>query len=84
MTFLIHHRLTPEISLLNPQEGSRRLEPLEQQVEDQQKLAKSLNVEYKKTIMDGLTEEAREMSEEGMKAVADMNKVKKTFLHILR
>ena len=69
-------RLQPEIELLNPTEGSRRLEPLEDQAEEQQKRAKSLNVEYKMSVMAELQQEARELEEKGQKAVDDMGKVK--------
>ena len=70
-------RLEPEIDLLNPQEGSRRLEPLEQQVSDHQNLAKSLNVEYKHSLMNDLNEDAQKLDEKGEKAVDEMEKVGK-------
>lgn len=65
-------RLEPEIDLLNPQEGSRRLEPLESQVSDHQNLAKSLNVEYKHNVMKELKDEAQKLDEKGQKAVEEM------------
>ncbi len=68
-------RLQPEIELLNPAEGSRRLEPLEAQVDEKQRRAKSLNVEYKMGIMKDLREQANDMQEKGRKAVDDMTKV---------
>ncbi len=67
-------RLLPEVQLLNPQEGSRRLEPLENQVAEQQRLAKSLNIEYKKSIMDGLKVDAQKLQEKGQDSVDDMNR----------
>ncbi len=66
-------RLQPEIELLNPQEGSRRLEPLEEQAADLQKTAKSLNIGYKMSVMGELKQEAQELQEKGNKAVQDMS-----------
>lgn len=68
-------RLQPEIELLNPAEGLRRLQPLEKQVEEKERQAKSLNVEYKMSKMKEMSEEAKEMQTRGRKAVEDMNKV---------
>lgn len=69
------NRLAPEISLLNPQEGSRRLEPLESQANDQHQLAKSLNVDFKLQLMDEIREEARDQDEKAMKTVTEMDMV---------
>ncbi len=68
-------RLTPEIELLNPEEGSKRLEPLEEQVSDHQQSAKGLNVEYKMNRMKDMKEEAKQLEEKGRKAVTDMSVV---------
>jgi laminin alpha 3/5 len=68
-------RLMPEIELLNPQEGSRRLQPLEAQVAEQQKRVKSLNVDYKLNVMDALSMEATELGGMASEAVTDMGKV---------
>uniref|UniRef100_A0A0K2UE20 Laminin subunit alphalike [Acyrthosiphon pisum] n=1 Tax=Lepeophtheirus salmonis TaxID=72036 RepID=A0A0K2UE20_LEPSM len=54
-------RLQPEIELLNPAEGSRRLEPLEKTLSDHESMAKSLNIDYKESIMNNLKEEANEL-----------------------
>jgi methyl-accepting chemotaxis protein len=69
------NRLVPEVQLLNPQEGSRRLEPLENEVSEQQRLGKSLNIEYKVSIMNDLKTEAEKLQERGQSAVDDMGKV---------
>ncbi len=71
-------RLQPEIELLNPQEGSRRLEPLERQVGEHQQTAKGLNVGYKMNRMKEMKEEARQLQQKGRKAVIDMNKARRT------
>ncbi len=69
-------RLQPEIELLNPQEGSRRLEPLEAQVVEQQQTAKGLNIEYKMNRMKEMKEEARQLQDKGRRAVTDMARVR--------
>lgn len=66
--------LMPEIELLNPLEGSRRLQPLESQVGDQQKRVKSLIVDYKLNMMEGLRVEAKELGVMASEAVDDMSK----------
>jgi len=59
--------LQPEIELLNPAEGSRRLEPLENAAEEAGKTAKSLNVEYKMDLMKEKKAEAKNMQDRGLK-----------------
>ena len=68
-------KLLPEIELLNPQEGSRRLQPLENQIADKAKKVKSLNVEYKLNVMADLSKEAKDLDAEAATAVDDMGKV---------
>ncbi len=68
-------KLMPEIELLNPQEGSRRLQPLESQIADKAKKVKSLNVEYKLGVMDTLSTDATDLEAEATTAVDDMGKV---------
>ena len=68
-------RLMPEIELLNPQEGSRRLAPLEQQVSNQQKTVKSLNIEYKRKVMADLSKEAKDLENNAATSVEEMGKV---------
>ncbi|TRY60964.1 hypothetical protein TCAL_05712 [Tigriopus californicus] len=68
-------RLQPEIDLLDPQEGSRRLQPLENRVSDQHQMAKSLNVNFKLDMMRSQKAEAIDLYDRGQKAVQDMNKV---------
>ncbi len=61
---------------LNPQEGSRRLAPLEQQVSNQQKTVKSLNIEYKRKVMADLSKEAKDLENNAAVAVDEMGKVR--------
>ena len=67
--------LSPEISLLNPQEGARRLQPLEQRIEEQSRDVKSLNVDYKLDRMNDLKDEAKVLEKAGNEVVVDMAKV---------
>ncbi len=68
-------RLQPEIELMNPAEGSKRISPLERSLDEQHKLAKSLNVDYKMGLMRDLRSEAQKLQEKGQQAVDNMNKV---------
>ena len=55
-------RLRPEIELLNPREGTRRLQPLENQLFQQQQAVKRLNVDYKVKTMEELGGQATELA----------------------
>lgn len=68
--------LQPELQLLNPEEGSRRLRPLEHQIADQQLKAKSLNVAFKLDLMAQLQKGAEGLLSSGRDAVADTSKVR--------
>ena len=45
-------RLRPQIDLLQPENGIRRLEPLESQLSRQEKKIRSLNVDHRLNLMD--------------------------------
>ena len=68
-------RLRPEIELLNPLEGTRRLQPLENQLFQQQQAVKRLNVDYKLNVMEEITEDAKELSTNANEAMDNMGKV---------
>ena len=67
--------LRPEVQLLNPQEGARRLQPLEDDVSNHQRMAISLNIEYKMSILEELKEDTGKLQGRAQSAVDDMNKV---------
>lgn len=68
-------RLRPEIALLNPEEGNKRIEPLEGSMNNLHITAKSLNVEYKRTLMEELSNQAKAVEKDGLNAVAEMGSV---------
>lgn len=67
--------LIPEIDLMNPDEGKRRLEPLENQVTQLQQNVKSLNVDYKLNVMAELDQRAAELGDQASMTLEDMGKV---------
>lgn len=67
--------LMPELALLDPQQMSQRLQPLEGQLAEQQKRINSLNVVYRMNNMNELSLEADALKEMGKQAVDDMAKV---------
>ncbi len=67
--------LMPEIELLNPQEGKRRLQPLEKQVTQLQQSVKSLNVGFRSKDMEEAELKAQELGEKASLALEDMGKV---------
>ena len=68
-------RLKPEIALLDPAEGNRRVKPLEDEVNNLHWTSKSLNIDFKLSLMDELSRQAEAVSVDGSNAVAEMGEV---------
>ena len=76
--------LGTEIQLLVPQEGERRLQPLENQLIQIQQRVKSLNVDYKLNVMAELDEGAKNLGQKASDTLADMSKVKSSIEKITK
>ena len=68
-------RLKPEIALLDPAEGNRRIRPLEDKVNNLHWTSKSLNVDFKQKLMTDLSKQAVDVAVDGSNAVAEMGEV---------
>ena len=68
-------RLRPEIELLNPLEGTRRLQPLENKLFQHQQSVNRLKVDYKVKTMEELDVMANDLSTSANEANENMNKV---------
>ena len=86
LTFISNEidRLKPEIALLDPDEGNRRLRPLELVVATLQMASKSLNVDFKAELMRNLSHQAEELSVYGSNVVAEMGEVGIKIMEVIK
>jgi len=77
-------RLRPEIALLDPVEGNKRIQPLEQKVNNLHWTSKSLNIDFKLNLMKGLSNQAEDLANDGSNAVAEMGTVGVKVLGVIR
>ena len=77
-------RLKPEIALLDPAEGNRRIRPLEEDVNNLHLNSKSLNVDFKLDLMRNLSKQAEELSVYGSNVVAEMGEVGVKIMEVIK
>jgi len=81
------NRLKPEIALLNPMVGNRKMQPLEDRMDRLSLESKSLNIQYKLDRMDDLATKALDLETDGSNAINEMGlvmvKVQETIKDVL-
>ena len=65
-------RLKPEIALLDPTVGNRKMQPFEQSMDDLERESKSLNIMYKLERMTDLAKNAEGLETDGSNAIHEM------------
>ena len=77
-------RLVPEIALLDPAEGNKRMRPLETETERLVRESKSLNIQYKLERMRDLAGKAEDLQTDGNNAVHEMGQAGIRVLEVIK